>query len=80
MWYAQKMKILQSSHAVSTLASQPVELTHVHRWRIDEQAGAASTGRCGCGTERSFQNGWDTDSGLQLSGNWLRRRGPVATN
>ena len=51
---------------------------HVHRWRIDEPGGAQSAGRCSCGVERAFQNGWEGDGANKLgSSSWLtaRRRG-----
>jgi hypothetical protein len=63
--------------ASSPLVSEPPS-GHVHRWRIDEQAGPSSAGTCRCGTSRRFQNGWGGDSTLVLgAGNWVAasRRG-----
>lgn len=48
---------------------------HVHHWRIAEQSGARSVGRCDCGVERAFRNSWDGDSDLRLHpGSWATRR------
>jgi hypothetical protein len=54
-------------------------VVHPHRWRIDEQQGAQSRGRCACGAERDFENGWSDDSRFRLSGGgWTsHRREPV---
>lgn len=60
--------------------TSPLEETHFHRWRIDEQAGAFAAGRCECGMERAFRNGWDGDGTTQLrSATWRRtgRREPA---
>lgn len=57
----------------STAPSLPS--AHAHRWRIAEQAGACSAGRCDCGEERAFQNGWEGDAGFGLrGGSWIGRR------
>jgi hypothetical protein len=59
-------------------ANVPDKTGHIHRWRIDEQAGPQSAGTCRCGTPRLFKNGWEGDSAIVLgSGNWVaasRRR------
>jgi hypothetical protein len=44
----------------------PLVPSHVHHWRIGEQEGPDSTGTCGCGMERRFQNGWQGDRRLFL--------------
>jgi len=53
---------------------------HVHRWRIDEQGAAHSAGRCRCGVERVFENGWegDRDVHLQSGGRFGRRQRELA--
>jgi hypothetical protein len=67
------------------MVSLPVEATlvasstqsapaHVHRWRIDEQAGVSSAGRCSCGEERAFQNGWEGDGSSLRGGGWIGHR------
>ena len=52
----------------------PIE-AHTHRWRIDEQGGASSSGRCECGLQQEFNNGWDGDLTARLrNGGWADQR------
>lgn len=44
---------------------------HAHRWRIDDQGNATSSGRCECGAVKEFANGWD---GLQTG--WAGAKKP----
>lgn len=64
-----------------TDSTDALPAAHVHRWRIAEQAGVSSAGRCDCGEERAFQNGWEGDSGFGLrGGSWLGRREGATRN
>ena len=48
---------------------------HAHRWRIEEQGGPVSAGRCDCGSQQEFNNGWDGDLSSRLrNGGWFDQK------
>ena len=53
---------------------QQLETEHRHRWRVEEQHGAQSSGTCACGATRDFENGWSGDRSLRLNAGWLTGR------
>jgi hypothetical protein len=47
-----------NSLAAEVESSPEPSASHAHRWMIAPQDGATSSGRCECGAERRFANGF----------------------
>ena len=72
----QSANATRSPHTVDTAPSTSgqSDAEHTHRWRVEEQHGAQSSGICACGAQREFENGWSGDRSLRLNAGWLTGR------